>query len=199
LSREDFMDSHTETILRVLDSQDVTTGGGTAAAVAGAMAASLAAMVARLSIGKKDMRPEAFYTDLASQLEALSKDLLQGAQDDSQAFGSVTSALRLPKESPEKRTTRTKAIQAAWVQAAKAPLTNAERCFRVLQLSAILKSRSNPNAASDLSCAGHLARAGLAGCLDNVELNIPSIKDDTIAKDLSMRVDELRKRMQSSG
>jgi formiminotetrahydrofolate cyclodeaminase len=192
------MNSYTETFLRVLDSQDFTTGGGAAAALAGAMAASLAAMVARLSIGKKGMRPEAFYVDLGKQLESLSKDLLQGAQDDSQAFGSVQSAFRLPQESLEEKNTRFDAIQEAWILAANVPLINAENCLRVLQLSAILKGCSNPNAASDLKCAMHLARSGLVGCLENVEINISSIKDAAVSRELSMRADDLNKQVQET-
>ena len=183
---------HMQAFLKVLDPTDNSAGGGTASAVAGAMAASLAAMVARLSLGKKEMEPDAFYLQRGATLESLSKELFAGGRQDSEAFASVRSAFRLPKTTKEEKTVRRQAIQAAWVQAAEVPLANAERCVQVQTLVRELEGRSNENAASDLACAYHLTRAGALGCLENVAINLPMIKDQAIVDQLSTQAAKLR-------
>jgi formiminotetrahydrofolate cyclodeaminase len=186
------MDESIEAFLRVLDPADNSTGGGTASAVAGAMAAALVAMVARLSIDKDGLEPEAFYRKLGPEAEALSAELLDGGREDSDAFAAVLVAYRLPKHTDEQKTLRRQAIQRATVKAARVPLANMELCWRVLELAMQLRGRSNPNAASDVECALHLARAGLLGCADNVEINLPAIKDLQVAAGLAERARSLK-------
>jgi formiminotetrahydrofolate cyclodeaminase len=186
------MDENISAFLKVLDPADNSTGGGTASAVAGAMAGALVAMVARLSLGKEGLEPDAFYTEIGAAAETLSSELFNGGREDSQAFEAVRDAFRLPKGSDAEQSTRREAVQAAWVQAARVPLANAERCKQVLELGMQLSGRSNPNAASDLACAMYLARAGMLGCLENVEINMPSIKDQQVATELAERVSALR-------
>jgi formiminotetrahydrofolate cyclodeaminase len=186
------MDENVTAFLKVLDPTDNSTGGGTASAVAGAMAGALVAMVARLSIGKEGMEPDAFYAELGTSAETLSTGLFNGGREDSQAFEAVRNAFRLPKDNDEEKSIRREAIQTAWVHAAHVPLANAERCRQVLELGVQLRDRSNPNAASDLACAMYLARAGLLGCLENVAINLPAIKDPQVAAELAERISVLR-------
>jgi len=186
------MDENITAFLKVLDPADNSTGGGTASAVAGAMAGALVAMVARLSIGKEGMEPEPFYEELGASAQNLSTRLFSGGHLDSQAFEAVGAAFRLPKQSDEEKSARREAIQAAWAQAARVPLANAEYCGQVLELGEQLRGRSNPNAASDLACAMYLARAGMLGCLENVDINLPAIKDPQLAAELAERAGRLR-------
>ncbi len=97
------MNDNIQTFLKVLDPEDNSTGGGTASAVAGAMGASLATMVARLSIGKDDMQPDQFYKDAIRDGEALHTRLFDGGRIDSQAFEAVRGAFRLPKATDEEK------------------------------------------------------------------------------------------------
>ncbi len=186
------MDKNIEAFLRVLDPADNSTGGGTASAIAGAMAAALVAMVARLSMGKEAMEADGYYREVSSQAEALSSELFTGGREDSEAFDAVRAAYKLPKDTSEQKAERSQSIQQAMIHAARVPLANADRCRRVLELCAQLRGRSNPNAASDLACAGHLARAGLLGCVANVEINVSAIKDRGLAAELSERAQALR-------
>lgn len=186
------MDDTVQAFLRVLDPADNSTGGGTASAMAGAMAAALVAMVARLSRGKVGMEPEAFYGQLAAEAEGVSADLFRGARLDSEAFDAVRTAYRLPKEAEAEKANRRRAIQEAMVQAARVPLSNAEGCRRAFELGSILQGRSNPHAASDLECAIHLARAGILGCLANVRINLPSIQDARLAEELEVHAERLQ-------
>ncbi|HUW11743.1 MAG TPA: cyclodeaminase/cyclohydrolase family protein [Anaerolineae bacterium] len=186
------MDENIAAFLKVLDPQDNSTGGGTASAVAGAMAGALVAMVARLSIGKPGMEPEPFHSDLAAAAQALSAKLLAGGREDSEAFEAVRAAYGMPKATDEEKAVRSRAVQCAWLEATRVPLRNADLCASVLGLAALLEGRSNASAASDLECATYLARAGLLGCIANVEINLSTIKDEDVAARLAERAYELR-------
>jgi methenyltetrahydrofolate cyclohydrolase len=182
-----------KTILRILDPADNSTGGGSASAVAGAMAAALAAMVGRLSIGKPGMEPEDYYRPIITEAEELSGRLLQGARRDSESFDAVMAAYRMPKASDPEQEARQKAISEAILQATEIPLANAEDCRRVVELCHQLWDRSNPNARSDLECAFHLACAGLKGCLDNVAINLPNIKEPNQVQRILSHAEHLRR------
>lgn len=185
------MEPNINAFLRVLDARDNSTGGGTASSVAGAMAGGLAAMVARLSMGKKDLAPREHYEALAAEAEHLSAALFDGGHADAAAFDKVSAAYRLPKDTDEEKAARSRSIQEAMVHAAEVPLANAERCRRVLVLCRELEKSYNTNAASDLECAGHLAGAGLKGCIANVKINLPYIKDPDVCKQIEGRLDTI--------
>ncbi len=87
-----------EAFLKVLDPEDDSTGGGAASAVAGAMAAGLAGMVARVSTGKPDMESDEFYDEIDGRAQTLTRELLAGAADDSTAFEAVMAGFRMPKD-----------------------------------------------------------------------------------------------------
>jgi formiminotetrahydrofolate cyclodeaminase len=179
--------------LRVLDPADNAVGGGTASAVAGAMAAALTAMVARLSRSRPGMAPDAHYEAIAAEAEALAGALMAGGEEDARAFDRVMAARRLSRATAAEQAARREAIQEALFQAARTPLENGARCRRVLELRRALEGRSNASAASDLTCAGHLAAAGLRGCLDNVRINLPALEDPERIRDLEHRTEELER------
>ena len=181
-----------ETFLKVLDPADPSTGGGSASAIAGAMAGALVAMAARLS--EQDGTDHAFYGRISTLTTQLSQQLLEGSQADSQAFQMVRSAYRLPRQTDEEKSARQQAVQSAWAEAARVPLENAERCMRVYELGVELSGQVNPKVLSDLRCALLLARAGLQGCLENVQINLPSLKDEAAAGQLAGRAADLSQR-----
>jgi formiminotetrahydrofolate cyclodeaminase len=180
--------------LRVLDPEDNQTGGGAASAISSAMAAALVGMVARLSIGRKGMEPQAYYQEIDTEAQELAAALFLGAGADSEAFDEVMAAYRMPKDTLEAQSGRTAAIQKAIIHATRVPLNNATRSARTLELCEKLYQRSNPNAASDLDCARYLAEAGLKGSLSNVEINLDSIKDPGTLATLREKHDLLRKK-----
>lgn len=185
-----------ETFLKVLDPEDTSTGGGSASAIAGAMAGSLAAMVARLSTTTQAGDEEkAVCERIFSQASRLSLELSAGSQADAQAFQSVRNAYQLPRQTENEKSARQQAIQAAWLEAARVPLDNASRCLQVYELSAELAPRANPKALSDVRCASLLARAGLLGCLENVRINLPALKDPILAAQLAEQADRLGQRL----
>lgn len=179
-------------LTRVLDPQDNSVGGGTASALAGAMAASLLAMVGRLSLGRKGMEPEGFYLPLVKEAQSLAERLLHGAHEDAQAFDQVMEARRLPRDTQEQERDRSLAIQRALQRAARVPLENARSCSRVLELIRVIQGRFNPNTSSDWECARHLAAAALLGCLENVRVNLSSLEDTNTVNHLKEQLELLR-------
>ena len=185
-------DDQIAAFLRVLDPADTSTGGGTASAIAGAMAAALVAMVSHLSAGPDAAEPVAYYEDIAQAGNALTAALLEGADEDTQAFASVRAAYRLPRGSEVEVAARRAAIQSGLINAARVPLRNAQRCAQVSALVGRLEGRANPRVTSDLQCAAYLARAGLQGCLANVDINLPSIKEPVAAEEIRTQARDLR-------
>jgi len=178
--------------LKVLDPEDDSTGGGAASAVAGAMAAGLAGMVARVSKGKPDMEADAFYEEIDERAQHLTRELLTGAVDDSMAFEAVMEGFRMPKDTDEQKAARSAAIQDGLGRATDVPLANAERCTEVLKLVKRLAPKHNLNAASDLDVGRRLALAALEGCVDNVEINLGSLKREAACEAFTRRLAALR-------
>ena len=187
------MDQNMSAFLRVLDATDNSTGGGTASSVAGAMAAGLTAMVARLSMGKKSLAPPEHYERIATEAEKLSRELFDGGFEDAAAFERVSTAYKMPGNTADAKSSRSRAIQTAMVHAAEVPLSNAGRCRRVLELGRDLEESYNTNAASDLECAGYLASAGLKGCAANVRINLAYIKDRKISEKIESKLEAILK------
>lgn len=185
-------DAELKAFLDVIDPEDNATGGGTASALAGAMAAGLAGMVARVSLGKEGLRSDHFYEEIDARARVLTGQLLGGAEEDSQAFGHVMRAYRMPKATDEEKKERSAAIQTGLAGATAVPLRNGERCAEVGELLDRLAPSHNTNATSDLEVGRRLAAAGLAGCIDNVEINLGSIKDDKVRGGFERRLEALR-------
>ena len=176
------MENKIKSFLRVLDASDNSTGGGTASCVAGAMAAGLIGMVARLSMGKDGLEPAEHYEQIAVHAQKLAHVLFDGGRIDSEAFAVVSSAYKMPKNTPEQKQERIAAIQKGMEHCAEVPLSNARLCREVLSLAGELALNFNTNATSDLQCAQYLAKAGLSGCAANVRINLPHIKDRMVAE-----------------
>jgi formiminotetrahydrofolate cyclodeaminase len=165
-------------LLAAFRSPDPTPGGGSAAALAGAAGASLLAMVAALpkpqATSDEDItalqRAGARCTDLALQLERL-------VDKDTEAYDLVVGAYRMPKTSDEEKAARTAGIQTALRAATEAPLEVMRRCSEALGFADTVARLGNANASSDVKVAVGLLGAGLAGALENVEINLGSVKD----------------------
>ena len=192
----------------ILDPGDTTAGGGSASALSGAMAAALLAMVCRLPgpsgpLGAEEPGGSAEEVEslaaAGKQAFGLGEQLQTGSMEDRQAFEGVRAAFRLPKGGELERAKRTHAVQAAWLRAAEVPLANADLCWQVLRLAIELEGRTNTNALSDYRCAVLLARAGVLGCLENVAINLPMIKDEQAAARLAAHADRLRALLADTG
>jgi methenyltetrahydrofolate cyclohydrolase len=161
-------------------------GGGSAAALAGATAASLCAMVARLTVGKDAFRaawPE--MRDIEAEAVRLSTRLLRLADEDAEAFLSIGAARGLPKATEAEKAARAVALQAATLRSARVPLETLTAIERLAALVAAVAARGNPRCITDAGSAAQLLRAGALSASYNVRVNLPSIGDPAVRGELS--------------
>ena len=169
-----------------------TPGGGAAAALTGAQGAALVSMVCNLTVGKpKFADVEADMRQVLERSEALRSRLLALADEDATAFGRVSEAYRLPKETPEQKAARRAAIQEALKGAEAVPMQVMEACLDVMRLAVTAAAKGNPNVVSDAAVAGILAHAGLLSAADNVRINLKFIKDEAFVQTESERLHRL--------
>lgn len=167
------------TLLDRLASSDPVPGGGSAAALAGAMGAALVGMVAELTIGRQEYAEhEAAIAELRADAHAR-RDLLRDlAEEDATAYASVIHARRMPKDSQPELEARAAALRAAMVDAARVPMRTAVVAAEVLELAERIAPIGNRNAVSDAGVAAQLAAAALRGALLNVRINLPYLPAD---------------------
>jgi len=165
--------------LAELSSDAPTPGGGSVAALSGALGASLTSMVSNLTIGKKK------YADVEEDMsaaletaESLRLELTQLIEEDANAFDGFMSALKLPKDTDEEKAARKSAMQQGLVDAASVPLVVMEKCVRVIDVAAIAAEKGNTNAVSDAGVAALVARAGAHAARLNVLINLGGITAD---------------------
>jgi glutamate formiminotransferase/formiminotetrahydrofolate cyclodeaminase len=167
--------------IRFLDAVAADTpapGGGSVAALAGALAAALAAMVGRLTLGKpKYAEVEAEMEPLVAEAERLRQALTARIAEDTAAFEAVMAAYRLPRRTDEEKAARKAAIQAALAQAAKVPLATARDAVAALELAHTAARAGNANAITDAGTAAWMARAAVAGAALNVRINAVALDD----------------------
>jgi formiminotetrahydrofolate cyclodeaminase len=153
-------------------------GGGAAAAMNAAMGAALVAMVCNLTIGKpRYAEHEPLMREALASATELRAQAVQLAADDAAAFGAVSDAYRLPKDSDADKAARTEAIQAALIGAADVPLRTAAVASTIIDLAARILDGANVNVISDVAVAAASARTALDAAAINVEINLGAMKD----------------------
>ncbi len=170
-----FKEMKIEEFLSLLSSDSPTPGGGTVSAFAGALSSSLFQMVCAITLKKSDSEEIKALQENAKKWE---KELTELMDLDSEAFDDVISAFSLPKNTEEEKEFRSKRIQDALKKASDVPLRTAKLCNLILDELLKIKEKINPNVMSDWKVAKNLAFSGLLGGISNVEINLPSIKDE---------------------
>src|SRR3989441_1026180 len=152
-----------------------------AAALGGGLAAALVGLVARLTIGRKAYaRVQHRVAEILAEAEALRAQLRRLVDDDAAAYAKVGAAYGLPKDDPR----RTRAADEALVGAAQTPLAMARGAARLVGLAREIGTIGNRNAHSDALVAEALARAALAGAVENVRVNVQSLSEPGLGKSL---------------
>jgi methenyltetrahydrofolate cyclohydrolase len=164
--------------LDALASAEPTPGGGSASAVAGAIAAGLVSMVARLTLGPRYAAVRGDIEAILASSEELRGRLTSLAEQDMAAYTSFCRAQRLPRSDEVQRRQRTESMQEGLRACTTTPLQIAAACREVLQLCPALVSMGNPSAITDVGVACALAEASLRGAGLQVEANLAWIKDE---------------------
>lgn len=175
---EHIFDTNVATFLDNLASAAPAPGGGTAAALAGAMAAGLVSMVCNLTIGKARYADvEAEMRDSLDRAEALRHELQQLGQADLEAFNRLSAAYKLPRTTDSDIAIRRDAIQSLLRRATEVPLRTARAAASILPLCPPVAERGNQAALSDVGVAAHLAHAAVRSALLNVDINLRLLED----------------------
>lgn len=167
-------------------------GGGSAAALEGALGAALTAMVCGLTVGKKKY---AEFEELAQSAQAKALDLKIRFVDvmdrDTEAFNVVSAAFGMPKATDEEKAARSAAIQKGLEGCTKTPFEMMELAVETLELTASILGKSNDSAASDLGVSALSLRAAIQGAWLNVLINIGSLKNKELAEDYRVKGEAL--------
>src|SRR5213596_110934 len=168
-------------------------GGGSVAALMGALGASLGGMVANLSAGKRgwDDKLE-YFSGWAVKAQQLKDELLSLVDEDTAAFNKVMDALALPKESAEEKAARTTAIESATKYAAEIPLKVMETSSKSYELLAEMAEKGNPNSISDVGVGICATRACVDGAALNVRINLNQLKDEKFKSALREKVQKIQ-------
>lgn len=166
-------------LLAAIASPDPTPGGGTAAAIAGAMGTSLLVMVAGLAKSRNNTDDEkAALANARAAIEPITVTLTGLADADAAAFDRVMAAYRLPKASDQEKMARTQAIQSALRGATDVPLQTLRACASALDHAQTVADHGNRSADSDVGVAIGLLKAAAAGAAANVRINLEGLKDE---------------------
>jgi glutamate formiminotransferase/formiminotetrahydrofolate cyclodeaminase len=178
-----------------LSSDSPAPGGGSVAALCGSLSAALSAMVAALTWTKKGMesaRPT--MKDAGDRGQRLKDWFLAAVDRDTDAFNAVIAAARLPKKTEEEQAARARAIEEANQSAARVPLEVLERTVECQEIALVVARDGNPASISDAGVAGACALAAAEGAALNVQINAPTIGDETVRAELLERKAELLER-----
>ena len=158
-------------------------GGGSIAALAGAIGAALAAMVANLTVGKSGFAGRYEELDaLAVRAQGIKDLLLAAVDEDTQAFNGVMEALRMPRETPEQKAARSEALQSGYKRATEVPMQTARHCRAALELCLAAARCGNDVMITDAGVGALFSLAGVRGAAYNARVNLKSIKDADYVK-----------------
>ena len=186
------VDKPVTNFLDELASNTPTPGGGSVAALSGALGAALVSMVCNLTLGKKGY--EAVQDDikeLLEQSEALRAELTDLLEADVAAYGGYSQAAKMPRGTEEEKAARKEAMQAALKTATDVPLKIAEAAAKVMDLCMPAAEKGNKWAVSDAGVAVLVAEAALRSSALNVLINLGSLKDEEFVADRRARLEKL--------
>ncbi|MCD6474334.1 MAG: cyclodeaminase/cyclohydrolase family protein [Thermoplasmata archaeon] len=179
------VDKSVRELLDAISSKAPTPGGGSVAALAGAISCSLAAMVCNLTIGKKkyaDVEEE--MKELLEKMRQRRQEFLNLVEEDAKAFDDVMKAY---KEGGDE--------QEALKKAAKVPYETASNCFAIMDDIFTIAKKGNKNSITDAGVAGYMAHAGFNSALLNVKINLKYIEDENFKKEMEENMEKMMKEM----
>lgn len=183
-----------KTFLDELASSSPAPGGGSVAALSGALGAALSSMVCNLTKGKKGYESaQDEIAELLGKSEGLRRELTELIDKDTQAFNEVMNALKMPKDTEEQKEQRRIALQTAFKHAAEVPMETARKCHQVLDIARIVAQKGNKNSITDAAVSAITAHTGVQSAVLNVRINLSSIKDAEYVQEFSKQLDELLK------
>jgi formiminotetrahydrofolate cyclodeaminase len=171
--------------LAELGSDSPAPGGGSVAALAGALAASLCQMVSGLTLGRETYKDAwAVMREMHARAASLGARLRELIDEDAQAFNSVMAARKLPRATQEQKAERERAIQEGTIRSARVPLETLGSLALLADLAALGAEKGNSGCVTDAGSAAQMIRAGASAAAWNVRVNLPSVGDAKLKEQL---------------
>ena len=167
-------------------------GGGSVAALTGALGAALISMVSNLTTGKEkyaDVQDE--ITGILEKSERLRKELTELVEEDIRVYTELSQTMKMPRDTDEQKTARAAAMDKALKAATGVPMRVVEACVAVMELCRPAAEKGNINAVSDVGVGILLAEAGLRSAALNVLINLGWIKDEAFVEQSRKKLDGL--------
>lgn len=185
-----------KTVTELLDAFSTPTptpGGGSAAALAGAVGASLLAMVAAMPKTKTGTPEErAALNEVLPKLLAARDRLKALIDEDAASYDAVVAAYRLPKGTDDEKAARKAAVAKAMQGATDVPLQTAQQASSLFAMGHVIGTHGNVNAKSDAAVGLQLAGAAMSGAIFNVQVNLEGMSDETYAASVRAKLRELQ-------
>jgi len=181
-------------LLDAFASTDPVPGGGSAAALAGAVGVSMLLMVAGLPKTRTGAPEETSdLAEAAARLHPLRESLLELVDRDSEAYRGVMKAFKLPKETGDEKASRVAEIDRATGEATEAPLDTMRACQQALRGAVVVAANGSRRTTSDVGVGVELLLASLRGARLNVEINLSTLKDSEYVSRIRTEVDALER------
>jgi len=174
-------------------------GGGSIAALSGALGAALSSMVANLTANKRGSDPESdkILNEAADKCQEIKNTLVKAVDDDTNAFNDYMSARRLPNKTADEKKIREEAMQNGLKQAVRVPLNTAQLSYQAIEIAQTVAKYGNPNSITDVGVGAQSAYTGVLGGIYNVLINLKDIKDEKFNSDVRKTCEELKDKAQS--
>lgn len=187
-----YVEGTVESYLNKLAGADPEPGGGSAAALVGALGAALVSMVTNLTLDKEKFAAvQDDVAELKKKSETLRAELEELVTLDALAYREVAAAMKMPKDTDEQKEQRRQVMQVALKGAAEVPLKVAEAAVEVARLSLPAAEKGNPNAVSDAGVAVLLADAAAQSAALNARINLVWIEDEDVKRGTWARIEAI--------
>jgi len=173
-------------------------GGGSIAALSGALGAALSSMVSNLTANKRGSSHDTdiILNEAAVHCQKIKDELLQSVDEDTNAFNDYMAARRLPNKSQDEKNIRETAMQVGLKKAVSVPLKTAQLSFEVIEISETVAKFGNPNSITDVGVGAQCAYTGVLGGIYNVLINLKDIKDENFNSEMRNACAELKDKSQ---
>jgi len=168
-------------------------GGGSIAALAGALGASLSSMVSNLTANKRGTESiDGLLNTAAEKAQKIKNNLIKAIDDDTNAFNAYMEARRMPKKTEKEKSTREKAMQNGLKEAVTVPYNTAVESAKAIEISKMVAELGNPNSVTDVGVGAQIAFTGVIGGIYNVLINLKEIKDEAFVNKMRTNCSKLK-------
>ena len=179
-------------LLQEVESDSPAPGGGSVAALCGALAGSLLLMCIRLTLVKKKYEKiKKEFQNIEKETEAICQKLYILIDEDTQAYNAVMSAFKMPKSSNDEKKTRHEQIQASTKRATEVPMETLRSSAHLSKFIATIIDKGNPNCVSDAGVSAQLIRSCALGAAYNVRINLKSLSDTDFRDSMKEETEKL--------